>query len=98
MIDFINIGPSPIDEECVQMGDADFGRRAKKECKAFANQLTRIWPDGDFRVKAFPHDFGTYYEVVAYFDTEDEHLTNIAFEAEANTPFEWDEEARKELA
>ena len=67
MNDFINIGPVPCEEECAQVGSPDYSNRAHKELIAFKHQLERMFPDGHFGIKWFPHDFGSYGEVVAYF-------------------------------
>ena len=52
--------------------------------------LQERWPDAHFAVKSFPHDFGTYREVVVYYDTEEND--SIAYEIEANLPTTWDDE------
>ena len=99
MRDFINIGSTLLEEECAQVGskEYDYYQRAMKECKAFKRQLERKFPKGEFSIKGFPHDFGTYYEVVAWFDLEaTDTKRRAAFDAEANTPSYWDEEALKE--
>jgi len=95
--DYIEVGCSPIDEECAQVGDNNFRYRATVELEAFKAQLERGWTDGDFQVMWFPHDFGMYGEVVAWMHGEDDVQTAIAYEAEANTPNEWDDEAIKFL-
>jgi hypothetical protein len=95
-IDYLEIGPTPYGEDCQQVGMPGYSaQRAREECQAFANQLKRIWPDGDFRVVLNRHDFGSYYDVFAYYSNE--HEQNIAFEAESNTPEFWDREAQIEL-
>jgi hypothetical protein len=76
MRDYYEIGATPIDEPCAATGEEDYSRRARMECRALINQLYRQLPHdaADFielRIKAHGHDFGTYYEVVAYFDDED---------------------------
>lgn len=96
--DYIEITCSPFGEDCVQIGDNDYRRKATVELAAFKAQLERIWPDGDFQIKWFPHDFGSYGEVVAWMHGEDAVQTSIAYEAEANTPEFWDEEAKKYLS
>lgn len=93
---YIELGPVPYGENCEQVGTEGYDpQKAIRECRAYANQLKRIWPDGDFRVKAFHHDFGTYHEVCAFYSNE--HEENIAFEAEDSGPEHWDDEARTEL-
>lgn len=101
----LNIGPVPAGEECAQLGSRDYYERAQKECRAFVRQLKREFPDGTFKMKACPHDFGTYYDVFAYFDDgPEESLSDkqvaerkAAFDAEADCPEYWDEQALQEL-
>ncbi len=95
MSDYIEIGPTPYDEECAAVGADDYRERSINETRAYVNQLKRVFPNGRFGVKTFPHDFGSYREVVAYMGTEEE--TEAAFAAEANSPANWDNEARIEL-
>lgn len=91
MSDYINIGSTPAEESCLPAGHPN----ARRECEIYRRQLEREFPDGNFRVKGFPHDFGTYYEVVAGLGTELEQ--KAALEAEGEASPTWDEEARKEL-
>lgn len=98
MEDFLYIGSSPPDEDCAQLGAANYRADAMRECRAYANQLKRLFPKGDFRVKGFEHDFGKYYEVVAYFDEDDDDDTDgrreAAFKAEGEGPMKWDEQSK----
>jgi hypothetical protein len=91
-MDYLNIGGTPVEETCAGPSDP---ARMRLECRVFKEQLQRLFPEGDFRVKGFPHDFGTYYEVVAYYN--DEATTKAAFDAEAHTPANWDDEALEVL-
>lgn len=101
MRDYIDIGSTPCDEDCAQVGSGDYRKRARVELQAFVNQLYRQFgngPDGaELRVKAFPHDFGTYHEVVAYFDDTLPLSIEWAFKVENECPESWDDEARAEL-
>jgi hypothetical protein len=101
MRDYVSIGSSPVDEECAQVGSADYYERSRKECGAFKRQLVRIFgepPEGAMLVtKTFPHDFGEYREVCVNYDDESEEALKYAFELEGSTPEKWDEEAREEL-
>lgn len=101
MKDYITIGSSPCDETCQQVGSPDYAINGPKECKIFARQLDRQFPNKPegciIKVKSFPHDFGTYHEVVVIFDTENEDETKYAFNIENNTPEVWDDIAKQEL-
>jgi len=97
MRDEMTLGCAPANEVCFQVGDP----RAFKECQIWRQQLERAFPipDGAFakyRVRSFPHDFGTYYEVVIVFDDSDEYAVKFAYLVEDNAPVSWDEIARQE--
>jgi len=100
-MDYLEIGPTPYDEECAQVGSENYMTRARIECTAFVNQLERTFPDAPgctyFRIKSNPHDFGDYLEVQVRFDEEDEASREYAFNVENNTPANWNEIAKKEL-
>lgn len=91
------MGPGPVDEDVAQVGQSDYEERSYQECKIFLRQLVRQFGDGDLKIKSFPHDFGSYREVVVYYDPSDEESTNFAFRLEKETPLLWDDISRKEL-
>lgn len=91
-MEYLNIGSTPAGEDCLPVGHPG----ARRECSIFARQLKREFPEGDFRVKGFEHDFGRYYEVVAYY-IEGEPSESSAFEAEGNASESWDEQSLQEL-
>lgn len=96
MRDYINIGSTPCDEDCAQVGSRDYARRAKKECEEFVRLIRKVCgtePEGArLATKSFEHDFGTYYEVVCWFDDTIPDSIDYAFHVEANTPLTWKEE------
>ena len=92
-MDYINIGSTPPEEDCLGVNHP----LARQETEVYRNQLQREFPAGRFTVKGFPHEFGRYYEVVAWYGDELDSATNeAAFEAECGRG-EWDSEAREEL-
>lgn len=98
----MDLESTPMEEDCASVGDADYTRRAKVECTAYMNQLYRIRPKPEdstarLRIKANPHDFGTYYTVEAVWDLADEAGNEWAYYLEANMPAYWDNEALLEL-
>ena len=101
MRDYMTICTSPVSEDCAQVGADDYEVRSRKECKAFIQQLRRQFGDEPalacLSVRIFPHDFGSYREVVCYYDDDDEEGRDYAFKLESETPARWDEEAKKEL-
>lgn len=101
MRETIEIGTTPFEEDCAQVGSEDYTHRARKECAAFRSQLRRLFgqePEGaSLFIKSNPHDFGNYYEVACRFDDENEAASSYAYACEGGAPARWDEEARKEL-
>lgn len=98
MLEYIELGPTPAEESCAQLGADDYDERVKIEGRAYIAQLIRQFgtpPTGvSLRLKAFPHDFGSYHEIVVQFDDNDEAASDWAYNVEAHTPGEWDDEAR----
>lgn len=103
----IELGSSPCDEPCFQVGDENYEHNARMECGVYVDLLRRSYREahgGDdvpvglrLRVKGNPHDFGTYYEVVASFDDSDVEAVTAAFWFDENAPRTWDDEARARL-
>lgn len=98
MRDFLNIGSSPPEESCAQLSRDHYDEyvgKAKIECRAYIGALRKKLgnePDGAaLCIKSFPHDFGTYYEVVCYFDSKLEESVLYAFKCESEGPETWDE-------
>ena len=99
--DFIEISPTPVGEECVQVGQDNYNALNRIETRAFVRQLERMFPNRPegvvFKTKGYPHDFGTYHEVVAQYPVDDEAAESFAMEVQNQAPKKWDEEARAEL-
>jgi len=101
----ITIGSSPYGENCAQLGSSGYEERARVECRSLRNQLVRVYReahdglDPECRLTIMPHahDFGTYYEVAAEFDDDNEAAVHAAYWIEANVPEWWDDAAREDL-
>jgi S-adenosylmethionine:diacylglycerol 3-amino-3-carboxypropyl transferase len=104
MRDYIYIGCSPAEEKCVQVNDQhDYMPQMRKEVNVYKRQLERQFPKPDdvygyLAVKTEHHDFGSYLEVVAYYDTDSQESFRWALNIEGNSPANWDDKARQELA
>lgn len=98
-MDYINIGSTPCEETCEQVGTPSYNpSRARLECTVYKEMLERMFPPpegGCLRVKGFPHDFGTYHEVVAVFS--DSESQQWAYKIERESPSHWDEIALEKL-
>lgn len=101
MRDWIELGPTPAGESCAQVGQNSYAEQARKEGRAYINQLERMFPNppgsARFALKSFPHDFGTYFEVCVVYNDDSEAEWDFAFEVERNLPEFWDDEAKVEL-
>ena len=105
MRDFIDFGgTTPPDEDCAQVGsrEYDYANRAKREARAYIRLLRRTLgdePDGaSLSVKSHPHDFGTYFTVVCYFEPDDADAADYAARCESKGPSTWDVQAFIELS
>jgi hypothetical protein len=93
MRDFVDIGGTPHDEECAQIGDSfPHGQELNKlECRAYILALRRHYgpePDGaSLVIKANPHDFGTWREVRCTFERENEAAREYAYKVENGLRF-----------
>ena len=102
VMEYMEIGSAPYEEDCAQVGTPNYYENARKEMNAYINQLNRMFNEFDnqqitFKQKWFNHDFGTYGEVCIYWDTDNAEADVYAYEIESTLPGFWDEEAKKEL-
>ncbi len=93
--DYIELGPAPYRETPAQVGEPDYRANALRECRAYIQAIRNYLgpePDGaQLGIKAFPHDFGTYYEVICYYDPDRPASVEYAFDCEGRGPATWDE-------
>ena len=94
MRDDISIGSAPCDEDCVQVNpQGDYHEAMRAECRRFLELIRKkLGPEPEgarLAIKSNPHDFGTYYDVVCYYDTESEEAIKHAFRCEGEAPRTW---------
>lgn len=101
MRDYLSIGSTPCDEPCAQVGSDGYHDQTRRESAAYIAQLRRMFgpePEGaSLRVKSFPHDYGSYHEVVCYFDDQLPASMEYAFKCEREGPANWDAIAEAHL-
>ena len=101
MINKIEIGPTPSDENCAQVGSDRYGKVWRAECKAFINQIRRVCgnePDSaSLIITSNPHDFGTYHEVAVKYRTNSPEGLAYALKVESTPIHRWDNMAYDEL-
>lgn len=103
MKEWLELGPVPSDEVCEQVGLSEYNPdKARKEVLVYQKQLETQFKDKlnlvKFGVKLFQHDFGPYYEVVVYYNSEDQEAVDAAFEIESSLPKNWTQESLIELS
>jgi hypothetical protein len=96
MRDYITIGPVPAEESCQQVGTPSYDpQAARAECRRFIEAILKVvGPEpeqANLHIKSNPHDFGTYLEVVCYFDVDDKEATEYAYRCESDAPTTWAE-------
>lgn len=94
---YLELGSTPCDEECAQVGSENYAENVKKESQRYIRQLKRQFPEWEvkgvsFGLKSFQHDFGTYHEVVVRFDEMNDEACSYAYHIEDNLPANWEEE------
>lgn len=96
MRDYIELGATPAAEDCVQVGEDNYHIAAQLECQRYVDLLTKTFGEppvgGRFGIKSFPHDFGSYREVVIHFDDDHPESVDFAFHVERNLPETWEAE------
>ncbi len=102
MRDYIDIGSGPANESCAQLGQEGYAQQARAECQRFLELIrTNMGEEpGSARlsIKANSHDFGTYYEVVCYYDDTDEEATRYAVRCQDDAPTEWGDDSSENAA
>jgi len=101
---YIELGSSPSGEDCAQLGTPGYYDRMTVEIGELRRMMEQVHPAPDtcpsarYVRKSFQHDFGTYYELCAYFDDRDPVSIQWSFEAERCVPERWDDKARQALS
>lgn len=91
-MDYLSIGSGPCEEACVQVSSDLTAMKA--ECWRFINLIRKhLGPEPEgarLKVKSFPHDFGSYLEVVCFYDENNEAASDYALKCESDAPANWD--------
>ena len=94
MRDNYEIGSSPNEEECAQVGSPDFVERAENELDKYREMLEKRFPQAKeyrckFVIEWYPHDFGSYGEVCISYNPEDNASNEFMLFVEGNLPAKW---------
>jgi len=100
MIDFLELGPVPADEESLQVGTPQYIKYWPAEADRYRLLLTERFKDilehvdVHIHVRNFPHDFGTYHELIVLYDDSVEGEVEAAIFIENNLPLTWDDKKK----
>lgn len=93
MSDYLNLGPTPAEERCAQVGEEGYELKARQECNRFIDCLRKKFgPEpkgGKLKVRGFPHDYGRYLEVICVYT--DQESFDYAIRLEEEAPGTWKE-------
>jgi len=94
-MEYLELGSSPANEDCVQVGSLAYNELARAECNRYRDQLNIQFSSEveagliKFVIKSFPHDFGNYFEVCVIYDEKNEESVQAAFSVEDSAWTEW---------
>ena len=95
MLDTVWIGSTPCNEDCAQVGEPDYARDAKIECRQFIEAIRKVCghePEGArLKITTSEHDWGTLYDVSVVYDTDNEKAAEYAYMVEDKAPQTWNE-------
>lgn len=101
----IEIGATPCNEPCAQVGEPDYANTAKIECHRFLRQMQRQFPipkslseEISYVVKRQPYEDGFYFEVAIKFNRDSPKAQAFALAVERESPAHWDAIAQTEIA
>ena len=94
MRDKIEIGPVPYNEDCQQVGSADYNPiQAKEECQRFIRNIRHVLGEepvgARLTISSNAHEFGNYYEVVCWYEDDLEETFTYALRCESEAPATW---------
>lgn len=96
MKDFLYIGASPPEENCVQIGNTNYEVEARAECNRYIDLIRKKFgpePIGaKLKIKKEYHDAGPYLEVIVEYHDELADSVNYAYAVEANGPVNWSDD------
>lgn len=104
MQDYLEIDTTPSEENCTQVGAPDYYTQARREARAYIDQIFRHYPAptcGDISIKRNQHDFGEYFSIKIIFDDADEESCTWAYDIEGDSLGvlqTWDAEASAALS
>lgn len=96
MRDYMELGPTPVDEDCVQITEPNYEKIGYEECLRYVHQLRKQFhdrPDGvDIKVRKLMYDGGCgyYYEAVATYDDTKEDQVSYVYDMESRLPAKWE--------
>jgi len=103
MRDYLSFETTPYDEPCAQVGHELYRSIASMEAHLMKQQLEELLvlqyptPSINLTISQCPHDYGTYYELRAYYDDNNKDQVDQAFYIEKHYPEKWNADKLKTL-
>jgi len=93
--DQMELGPTPPDEDCAQVGSDNYRQRAIEECRRYIELIrVKLGPEPEgakLKITSNPHDFGKYHEVACEYNDELPKSVDYAYACESDGPKTWDD-------
>ena len=97
MREAIEFETTPSNEDCAAVGRENYTKYSCLEARALEDQIVRqfapVPPGVRIRLKANPHDFGTYFTLVLSYEEEDIDAREFCEKVEDKFPDRWDDDA-----
>ena len=95
--EWLELGSSPAEEECVQVTkEGGYLPAMRKECQRYIRTIRAELGEEPYgaalAIMSNPHDFGTYLDVVCYYNPNEEVAVEYAFNCDENAPSRWRED------
>jgi hypothetical protein len=96
-MEWLELDPTPANEECQQVGPKYDRQMACFEARLFVRQLQEQFPnhcDIEYRIKTHISGDYSYYEIRIIYDTDCEVSIEQAFDVESNAWTNWTDKSR----
>lgn len=94
MRDLVYLGSAPPDEPCAQVGSYGYREAVLDQCKRYIALIRKTVGielfGAKLKVEWQEHDFGSYAEVVCWYDDAIDGAREYAYRCESDGPLTWD--------
>lgn len=98
MMEYLYLGPTPYEEDAIQLTPTCDTIAMRKQVRDYVTMLEQRFPDAPeeayFSIKSEYHDYGTYYEAIVKYNEDNEDAVKYAFCVESNLPARWNDKEK----